>query len=38
MKRGGGGTAAVPYMPNLSDLYPMELQVRIAQMLSTVGH
>ena len=33
-----GAAAAVPYVPDLSGLYPVELQVRIAQMLSTVGH
>ena len=27
----------MPYVPDLSGLYPVELQVRIAQMLSTVG-
>ena len=32
-----GAAAAVPYVPDLSGLYPVELQVRIAQMLSTVG-
>ena len=36
-KSARGAAAAVPYVPDLSGLYPVELQVRIAQMLSTVG-